>query len=51
MDINCELCGGKETKGEGTVYWELPDGSRAIEIIATPAVIAVRIMKNHDEGN
>jgi uncharacterized YokU family protein len=39
MDINCEWCGGKVTKGEGTVYWELPDGLRAIEIMATPAVI------------
>jgi uncharacterized YokU family protein len=39
MDINCEWCGGKATKGEGTVYWELPDGSRAIEITAAPAVI------------
>jgi uncharacterized YokU family protein len=39
MEITCEWCGGKATKGEGTVYWELPDGSRAIEITATPAVI------------
>jgi uncharacterized YokU family protein len=39
MEIYCEWCGGKATKGEGTVYWELPDGSRAIEITATPAVI------------
>jgi uncharacterized YokU family protein len=39
MDINCEWCGGKATKGEGKVYWELPDGSRAIEITAAPAVI------------
>jgi uncharacterized YokU family protein len=39
MDIYCEWCGGKATKGEGTVYWELPDGSRAIEILSTPAVI------------
>jgi uncharacterized YokU family protein len=39
MDSNCEWCGGKATKGEGTVYWELPDGSRAIEITATPVVI------------
>lgn len=36
MDIYCEW---KATKGEGTVYWELPDGSRFIEITATPAVI------------
>lgn len=39
MNIYCEWCGGKATKGEGTVYWELPDGSRAIEITETPAVI------------
>jgi uncharacterized YokU family protein len=39
MDIYCEWCGGKANKGEGKVYWELPDGSRAIEITATPAVI------------
>jgi uncharacterized YokU family protein len=39
MDITCEWCGGKATKGEDKVYWELPDGSRAIEITAAPAVI------------
>jgi uncharacterized YokU family protein len=39
MDITCEWCGGKAFEGEGTVYWELPDGSRAIEITATPTVI------------
>jgi uncharacterized YokU family protein len=39
MDINCEWCGGGASNGEGTVYWELPDGSRAIEITSTPAVI------------
>jgi uncharacterized YokU family protein len=39
MDLYCEWCGGKANKGEGTVYWELPDGSRAIEIAATPTVI------------
>jgi uncharacterized YokU family protein len=39
MNINCEWCGGKAFEGEGTVYWELPDGSRTIEIIATPTVI------------
>ncbi|WLR56727.1 YokU family protein [Mesobacillus subterraneus] len=38
MDINCEWCGGKAINGEGTVYWELPDSSRAIEITSTPAV-------------
>jgi uncharacterized YokU family protein len=39
MDIYCEWCGGKATKGESKVYWELHDGSRAIEITATPSVI------------
>jgi uncharacterized YokU family protein len=39
MDLYCDWCGGKATKGEGTVYWELADGSRAIRITATPAVI------------
>jgi uncharacterized YokU family protein len=39
MDINCEWCGGKANEGAGKVYWELPDGSRAIEITATPTVI------------
>jgi uncharacterized YokU family protein len=39
IDINCEWCGGKAFEGEGTVYWELPDGLRAIEITATPTVI------------
>ncbi|WP_174733146.1 YokU family protein [Mesobacillus harenae] len=38
MDISCEWCGGKASNGENTVYWELPDGSRAIEITMTPAV-------------
>jgi uncharacterized YokU family protein len=41
MDLNCEWCGGKATKGEGKVYWELPDGSRAIEIMAAPTVICM----------
>jgi uncharacterized YokU family protein len=39
MDIKCEWCGGTARNGENTVYWELPDGTRAIEITITPAVI------------
>lgn len=38
MDITCEWCGGKAITGENTVYWELPDGSSAIEITRTPVV-------------
>lgn len=34
----CEWCGGKGETCSNTVYWELPDGSRAIEITATPVV-------------
>jgi uncharacterized YokU family protein len=38
MERSCEWCGGKANIGENTVYWELPDGSRAIQITKTPAV-------------
>jgi uncharacterized YokU family protein len=39
MYITCEWCRGEASNGENTVYWELPDGSRAIEITITPAVV------------
>jgi uncharacterized YokU family protein len=39
MEMKCEWCGGTASNGENTVYWELPDGSRAIEITMTPAII------------
>ncbi|WP_147534932.1 YokU family protein [Bacillus marasmi] len=39
MEMKCEWCGGTANNGENTVYWELPDGSRAIEITMTPAII------------
>lgn len=39
MELLCDWCGSKANKGENTVYWELPDGSRAIQITETPAVI------------
>ncbi|WP_041580566.1 YokU family protein [Bacillus sp. 1NLA3E] len=39
MENKCEWCGGNASSGESTVYWELPDGSRAIEITMTTAVI------------
>lgn len=38
--MKCEWC--EETKAfetTCTVYWELPDGSRAIEITETPGII------------
>ncbi|MFC5733071.1 YokU family protein [Cytobacillus gottheilii] len=35
----CEWCGGKAAAGSGMVYWELPDGTRAIEIKNAPAII------------
>jgi uncharacterized YokU family protein len=39
MKKKCEWCGENANSSENTVYWELPDGSRAIEITMTPAVI------------
>lgn len=39
MELLCDWCEGNADIGSSTVYWELPDGTRAIEIIDTPAVI------------
>lgn len=38
MVLFCEWCGQEAQKVENTVYWELPDGTRAIQITDTPAV-------------
>lgn len=38
MELVCEWCGSAANNGENTVYWELPDGTRAIQIVETPAV-------------
>jgi uncharacterized YokU family protein len=38
MELLCEWCGNEAKNGESNVYWELPDGSRAIEITETPAI-------------
>ena len=35
----CEWCGNAGETGVNSVYWELPDGTRAIEITETPAMI------------
>jgi uncharacterized YokU family protein len=39
MGLVCEWCGSAAKNGENIVYWELPDGTRAIQIIETPAVV------------
>jgi uncharacterized YokU family protein len=39
MEIVCEWCENQAKNGKNTVYWELPDGTRAIQIIETPAVV------------
>lgn len=39
MELICEWCGQEAKNGENIVYWELPDGTRAIEITETPAII------------
>ncbi len=38
MGLVCDWCGNEAKKSENTVYWELPDGTRAIQISETPAV-------------
>jgi uncharacterized YokU family protein len=37
--MHCEWCSSTKAKvSENTVYWELPDGSRAITITNTPCI-------------
>jgi len=39
MDKNCEWCNSPNIQqGSGPVYWELPDGTRAIKINDVPSV-------------
>ncbi|WP_062356642.1 YokU family protein [Bacillus kwashiorkori] len=39
MSKVCEWCGSaKIKKMDKTVYWELPDGTRAVEIKETPSI-------------
>lgn len=39
LGLSCEWCGSEARQGENIVYWELPDGTRAIQIIEAPAVV------------
>lgn len=40
MDVKCVWCESEKiVHGSDTVYWELPDGSRAIKISEVPSVI------------
>lgn len=39
MTLTCTWCNSIANHGNDTVYWELPDGTRAIEITDTPAII------------
>lgn len=42
MQEQCEWCEGKQIEKDfDSVYWELPDGSRAIQIENTPSVRCV----------
>ncbi|MGG3624188.1 YokU family protein [Bacillus gobiensis] len=46
----CDWCEeGKTMPTVSTVYWELPDGSRAIEITETPAVSCLHCRMNYQE--
>ncbi|WP_370296824.1 YokU family protein [Rossellomorea marisflavi] len=35
----CEWCAGSVTDSVTTVYWELPDGTRSIEIHEVPGIL------------
>lgn len=39
INVQCEWCRCNAEMGEHTVYWELPDGTRAVEITNVPSVI------------
>lgn len=41
MGLLCEWCGKGAQNGENNVFWELPDGTRAIEITDTPAIFCL----------
>ncbi|MCY8454197.1 YokU family protein [Bacillus spizizenii] len=46
----CEWCGELEAvSGRNTVYWELPDGTRAIELIDTPAMVCASCGMTYQE--
>ncbi|MEG7336945.1 YokU family protein [Bacillus subtilis] len=46
----CEWCGELEAvTGRNTVYWELPDGTRAIELTDTPAMVCASCGMTYQE--
>ena len=46
--MNCEWCGSEKViSSTDTVYWELPDGTRAIEIKETPTIICQNCQFNY----
>ncbi|MCY9079791.1 YokU family protein [Bacillus inaquosorum] len=48
----CEWCGELEAvPGKITVYWELPDGTRAIELTDTPAMVCASCGMTYQEEN
>jgi uncharacterized YokU family protein len=38
-NVICDWCNADASIDRGTVYWELPDGTRAIQITNTPTVV------------
>lgn len=46
----CEWCGELQAvSGKNTVYWELPDGTRAIELTDTPAMVCASCGMTYQE--
>ncbi|MGM0899788.1 MAG: YokU family protein [Bacillota bacterium] len=39
LTVQCEWCQSEAQTGGNTVYWELPDGTRTVEITKVPSVI------------
>lgn len=40
MEKTCDWCNSEQIKDTSTsVFWELPDGTRAIEILETPTIV------------
>lgn len=47
---NCEWCNSQDIRfDKSSVYWELPDGTKAIEITETPTVVCKECGMNYQE--
>ncbi|KMJ59628.1 hypothetical protein AB685_01775 [Bacillus sp. LL01] len=48
----CNWCeSSKATSSSGTVYWELPDGTKAVAITETPSIVCVDCGMEYQEDS